>query len=294
MKPTPRKKNAVLIIDAQYDFCNPNGALYVPGSEEDNKRLSTFIDKNSDEIDEISFTLDIHQPNDISHPTMWRYKNGKMPAPFTPVPYQAILDGELVPAAYQIEVSEYVRAVEELAAEDIKNNIPFPVLMHFLWTIHCLMGSKGSSLDDTIMSSLVKWASNNPYRVYHAWTKGTHPLTEHFGAFRSQVPRADSPETQLNQRLIKLLEDYDNVFFAGQAKSHCVATTLKQAIFEAPTLASKFVILEDCMSDVGGGPGNGQTFGEIAQPIYDLAKQKGIRFEKSSQIVLAQIGTPVI
>lgn len=38
-----RKKNALLIIDAQYDFCNPNGSLFVPGAVEDNKRLANFI-----------------------------------------------------------------------------------------------------------------------------------------------------------------------------------------------------------------------------------------------------------
>lgn len=291
MNSTPRKKNAVLIIDGQFDFCNPKGALSVKGADEDNKRLSTFINNNASEIDEISFTLDIHQVNDVSHPPLWKDKNGNHPNPGTPISYASIEAGDWTPTAYDREIREYVRRLEELAQEEIKNGIPFPILSHFIWPLHCLFGSKGAALDDTLMDAIVNWSSLNPYNVYHGWPKGTNPLTEHFGAFRAQIPHPKYPETQLNQKLIKLLEDYDNVFFAGQAKSHCVATTLKQAIFEAPELAKKFVILEDCMSDVviPGAP----DFGAIAQPIYDLAKKNKLRFEKSTQIVLSQIGATV-
>ncbi len=53
---TMRKKNALLIIDAQYDFCHPNGALYVPGAEKDMKKLNGFIGNNSQFIDHICVT----------------------------------------------------------------------------------------------------------------------------------------------------------------------------------------------------------------------------------------------
>ena len=36
-------KNAILIIDAQYDFCNPDGALFVSGADADMQRLKKFI-----------------------------------------------------------------------------------------------------------------------------------------------------------------------------------------------------------------------------------------------------------
>lgn len=34
-----KSTHAFLIIDAQYDFCNPEGALFVPGAQEDMQRL---------------------------------------------------------------------------------------------------------------------------------------------------------------------------------------------------------------------------------------------------------------
>lgn len=35
-----RTKNALLIIDAQNDFCRPGAPLYVQGAEKDNERLA--------------------------------------------------------------------------------------------------------------------------------------------------------------------------------------------------------------------------------------------------------------
>jgi nicotinamidase/pyrazinamidase len=127
------------------------------------------------------------------------------------------------------------------------------------------------------MEALIEWTKAGKF--YQVVAKGTYPLTEHFGIFRANVPIANRPETQLNQALIDTLEKYQNVYLVGEAKSHCVANSLKQAMEEAPALARKFVILEDCMSDVTG-------LSHLGQPIYDKAKQMGIRFAKSVDIQL--------
>ena len=37
------KRIELLVIDPQVDFCDPKGALYVPGAEHDMKRLSAMI-----------------------------------------------------------------------------------------------------------------------------------------------------------------------------------------------------------------------------------------------------------
>jgi nicotinamidase/pyrazinamidase len=56
---------------------------------------------------------------------------------------------------------------------------------------------------------------------------------------------------------------------AGEAKSHCVANTIKQML-DIKGIARKLVILEDCMSDVPG-------FETIALPIYERARTAGAR-----------------
>ncbi|MDX2306511.1 MAG: nicotinamidase [Microscillaceae bacterium] len=261
-----RNQNALLIIDAQYDFCHPNGALFVPGAEKDMERLSKLIQDQADKIDHICVTLDSHPVNDISHPSFWQDKNGNYPAPFTQITLQEVKDGKWTPRFYPEKALQYLA--------DLEKDGKFP---HLIWPEHCLIGSKGNALDDKLMDALVNWTRRGKF--YQAVTKGTYPLTEHFGIFMAQIPVADRPETQLNQGLIKTLESYQNVFVAGEAKSHCVATSIKQALDYAPGLANKMVIIEDCMSDV-------PNMGHLADPIYQEARTKGIRFVDSRNLTL--------
>lgn len=261
-----RKKNALLIIDAQYDFCHPNGALYVQGAEKDMARLRDFIGNNSANIDHICVTLDSHPVNDISHPAFWSDKNGNFPPPFTQITLADILSGKWTP---RFSPQETIRYITDLEAQG-----EFP---HFIWPEHCLIGSKGAALHDDLMDALKTWTRSGKW--YQAVTKGTYPVTEHFGIFMAQVPIADRPETQLNQGLIRTLENYQNVFLAGEAKSHCVATSLRQAMKYAPTLANKIIVLEDAMSDVGG-------LGHLGEPIYDEAKKRGIQFARTTDLTL--------
>lgn len=54
------KKFSLVIVDMQYDFCNPNGSLYVNGSEKLVDKIDDFINDNKDNIYEVIFTLDWH------------------------------------------------------------------------------------------------------------------------------------------------------------------------------------------------------------------------------------------
>ncbi|MBK8472541.1 MAG: nicotinamidase [Sphingobacteriales bacterium] len=261
-----RKKNALLVIDAQYDFCHPQGALYVQGADQDMVRLRDFIVRNHHHIDHICVTLDSHPVNDISHPAFWQDKNGAFPPPFTAISLADINTGTWTPRFSPLEATKYVAALEAQGE--------FP---HFIWPEHCLIGSKGASLNDDLLEALKIWT--RPGKWYQAVTKGTYPLTEHFGIFMAQVPVADRPETQLNQSLVRTLETYQNIYLAGEARSHCVATSLKQAMKYAPSLAEKMIVLEDAMSDVTG-------MGHLGQPIYNEAQQRGIRFAKTTDLTL--------
>ncbi len=262
-----RNKNALLVIDSQYDFCHPNGALYVNGAEQDMLRLRKFIENNQQFIDHICVTLDSHPVNDISHPSFWMDKNGKFPSPFTQITLNEINEGQWTPRFSPQAAIQYVA--------DLESQGEFP---HFIWPEHCLIGSKGAALHDELMQALISWTRSGKW--YQAVAKGTYPLTEHFGIFMAQVPVADRPETQLNQNLIRTLERFQTVYLVGEAKSHCVATSLKQAMKYAPNLANKIVVLEDVMSDVQG-------LGHLGDPIYQEAKKQGIRFAKTTDIVLS-------
>ena len=260
------KKVAVLIIDGQFDFCDPRGSLYVSGAEEDMVRVGNFITKNEKKIDFIGLTMDSHQVNDISHPSCWVDKDGNFPNPFTAITTNDVLTGVWSPRFAPNEAIKYV--------EELEKQGEFP---HLIWPEHCIIGTKGASFVDSIMLPIQSWCRANG-SFYQVVTKGTYPLTEHFGAFRANVPVEGKPETQLNFGLVKKLEEFETIYFSGQAKSHCVANTLKQAM-EFPELAKKFVILTDCMSNVSG-------FEHNADKIYDDARAMGIRFETSVNINL--------
>lgn len=260
------KKNAVLIIDAQNDFCDPKGALYVDGADTDMHRLANWVNINKKAIDHISVTMDSHPVNDISHPSFWEDEQGNFPNPFTAISFEDIRRGDWRPRFFKEEAIQYI--------EELENQGEFA---HFIWPYHCITGSRGAAIYDTLMDALIEWTHEG--RFLNIIAKGTHPLTEHFGVFRANIPIDNQPETQLNQKLIDTLGEYQHIYLAGEAKSHCVANSLKQAMEEAPDLAQKFIILDDCMSNVTG-------YSHLGTPIYEEAKRRGIQFARSTEIVL--------
>lgn len=54
------KKFSLVIVDMQYDFCNPNGSLYVQGGYDLINKIAKFIKDNRNNIYEVIFTLDWH------------------------------------------------------------------------------------------------------------------------------------------------------------------------------------------------------------------------------------------
>ncbi len=95
-------------------------------------------------------------------------------------------------------------------------------------------------------------------------------MTEHFGALRANVVLEDDPSTHVNQRLVFELAAADTIVIAGEARSHCVANTLKQ-IMEQPEIKGQIILLTDCMTSVAG-------FENVADEVYRLAQERGIIF----------------
>lgn len=258
-------KNAFLIIDAQFDFCHPDGALFVPGAEQDIDRMANLIQQHGNQIDHIVVTLDTHHTLDIAHPGFWQDASGTHPAPFTRITGDDVDAGRWTPRFSVEKAKKYVHDLEADGQFD-----------HFIWPEHCLIGSRGAALHDTLLNALKSW-SHLRNQDYVAIQKGLYPLSEHFGIFRAQVPDPAVAETQLNTSLIADLARFDTVYLMGEAKSHCVANSLKQILNFAPELASKLVVVTDCMSDVAG-------LGHLAEPIYAEAKARSVRFRESDAV----------
>lgn len=262
------EKVALLIIDPQNDFCSPKGTLYVPGAEEDNERLALWMLKNKSQIDQVVVTLDSHHVLDISHPQFWIGKDGKPPEPFTIIKAQDVVDGK-----WKSTVTLFGKDMEYTYLEQLEKQGEFP---HCIWPEHCIVGTWGCAVDTVINGALREWVLGGDSARYVSYvSKGAHPMTEYFGAFRPQVS-IDGGSESINVQLIDTLNRYDVIYLAGQAKSHCVANSLKQIMDLSMPVAKKFVVLEDTMSNVTG-------FETIADHIYERAKNEGIRFTTTTE-----------
>ena len=258
-------KTLLFIVDMQNDFCLPRGSLYVPGAEKDAERLGRLIDRKKEEIDKIILTLDQHHVMDIAHPFYWRNAKGENPKPFTTISWWEVVSGEWIPFGDKAEVVEYLRQLKETGE-----------YQHVIWPEHCIKGSEGAAVIPALFDAVIRWARQGRY--YGIVEKGLHPGTEFFGAFRANVPIASAPETAFNVKLKEEFEQYDTIWLAGEAKTHCVANTLKQ-LFDFPEIVRKLVIIEDCMSDIPGCE-------RLSVPIYGKAARLGARFVKSDSILL--------
>lgn len=240
----------LLIVDPQNDFCDPAGALYVPGAEKDMSRLSDFINEKRKKLDDIHTTLDSHHFVDIAHPIFWVDSQGKPPAPFTIITADEVNNGAWL--AKNLDMMPRAREyVNTLAA-----NNRYPLC---IWPPHCLIGSWGYGVYPKLFDALLAWEKDLAMVDYV--TKGSNFWTEHYSAVQADVPDPADPDTQLNQGLIQTLQNADMILLAGEARDYCVANTIRDIAnnFGEDNI-KKMYLLEDCTSDVGAVPGMGEQF----------------------------------
>jgi nicotinamidase-related amidase len=244
----------LLIIDAQYDFCDENGSLYVPGAEKDMERLASFIKNDGKKLRDIVLSQDTHQVMDISHPAFWVNKNGENPAPFTQISVEDVKNDVWTSVFGKNTALKYLKELDKQGE--------FP---HVIWPEHCIEGSKGAAIVDIVMEAL-KNRERTSHKHYKIIQKGKNPFTEHFGIMQANVQLEHDLETQLNIPLLDSFTNYDTIYVAGEAQSHCVANTVKQ-LLKYPGIAVKLVILKNCMSPVPG-------FEHLADDIYSKLKSE--------------------
>lgn len=246
-----------LIIDPQNDFVvkkdpltGNEGQLYVNGAESDMDRLATLITRLENKIEDIHCTLDQHHFYDIAHPIVWIDENGNHPSPFT-----IISNADLKNGVYRTVNPTYMKWALSYTEELEKGN-RYPLC---IWPPHCLIGSWGASIYQNLYNAMLNWEKKG--NMVDFVSKGSNWLTEHYSAYKAEVPIPTDPSTGPRKELCTLMEDADIIAIAGEAKSHCVANTIRDLIVDYDVVnASKFVILEDCMSNVDGYENEGIKF----------------------------------
>ncbi|MEQ1501537.1 MAG: hypothetical protein ABMB14_04870 [Myxococcota bacterium] len=242
----------LLVIDPQLDFVSPTGALSVPGADADMDRLAAWLDAHRTEIDAITVTLDAHHVLDISHPGWWRDPGGASPAPFTVITVGDVERGTWTPtdAAARERSLGYLRALAATGR--------YP---HVVWPEHCLIGDPGATVWPALSAAIHRWERATG-RSAGFVTKGTNRWTEHFSAIRAEVPDPTDPGTAVATGLVAALDAADRIVVAGEARSHCVANTVRDLAdaFGDPASVRKVVLLGDATSDVPGFAGYGDAF----------------------------------
>ena len=235
------KNVQLLVIDPQKDFCDPKGALFVPGAERDMLRLADFVMRVKEKLSAIHVTLDSHHTVDVAHPIFWCDQNGAKPDPFTIISTSDVESGtwRAKQPSCQDRALQYVR--------DLEGNGRYPLCV---WPPHCLIGSDGYQVVPALFDAFVEWEEQ--FKVVDYVTKGSNPWTEHYSAVQADVPDPADVTTQLNTGLIKTLEEADIILVAGEAGSHCLASTVRDIAnnFGDESYVGKLVLLEDATSPV--------------------------------------------
>jgi nicotinamidase-related amidase len=262
------KKVHLMMIDPQVDFCDPKGALFVTGADQDMVHLAAFINANQPRIAEIHCTLDSHQVIHIAHPIFWVNSKGENPPPFTLITDTDVRNGtwRAFHPGLQQHAQKYV--------DTLKVNGRYVLC---IWPPHCLIGSRGHSIVPSVSDALIEWERKTVNRANYI-TKGSNFLTEHYSGVQADVPDDSDPTTKLNTNLIDALTEADEIWITGEALSHCVANTIRDIANKfGDDNVKKFVLMEDTSSNVGG----------FEQMGHDFVKEmvgRGMRLAKTTSL----------
>ena len=265
----------LLIIDPQNDFCDISGAaLPVAGANADMLRLADLMKQAGRKLSDITVTLDSHASVGIERTTFWVDAAGQPVAPFTQIAASDVRAGRFAPRDAQRlpEVLNYLEALEKGGRFKL-----------VAWPVHCVLGTWGHNIHEAVGTELAHWeqrAQRPAFRVL----KGLNPMTEQYSAVQAEVPDARDPLTQTNRALIERARPNGGLLLvAGEASSHCVASTLEH-LFQALSAEERrrVVVLSDCMSPV-------PSFEAQAAKFFDTARALGARVLTSTE-ALAELG----
>lgn len=259
------KKVDLLVIDPQFDFVDKNGTLSVPGAKEDMQRLAAFVEKNLDRLDDIHVSLDQHHLQHIASPNFWTNSNGDMPTHYTEISESDVVSGKWVPKVdwYRTHAVNYLH---ELA---VGGKYP-----HRIWPPHCLIGSPGAAIEETLFKAFLKWEADSA--ILDVVSKGSNPKVEHFSIVKAEVlDPEDAVFTGLNIKFIRTLEAADQLLIAGEALLHCVRSSFLDIAdnFSDPNIIKKIVFLKDCSSPV---PLPNPGYQKLADDFYKEMEARGV------------------
>lgn len=288
----------LLLIDAQKDFCFPEGSLYVAGRSgtgalDDNARIAEFIYRNLGAITNVTATMDTHFAFQIFFASFWVDRELAPLTPFREITTAELDRGEVRPnpaLAGWLANGDYAWLSKQVRfyCEELERAGKYRL---YLWPPHCILGSAGHALAGVVHEAQT---FHSYVRGVQSWVevKGGNPLTENYSVLSPEVlSRHDGGElAQRNSALAERLLAADAVLVAGQASSHCVKSSLEDLLSAIqardPKLARKIYILSDCMSAVtvpDGAGGFAADFTPFAEAALARFAEAGMHVVRSTE-----------
>lgn len=273
-----RFRIAAFGIDCQVGFCLPGASLFVPGATEDTLRSIGWIYRNLDKLSGLHFSLDTHRVFQIFHPAWWIDAQGNHPAPFTAISHDDVRAGRWMPIAHPRACLEYTKKLEATKKYVLT-----------IWPFHTLLGGTSHALVPALMEAAIFHSLVRKSQT-HFETKGTHAMTENYSVLSPEVlTLGDEIVGSFNAPFYEMLMSYDRIYIFGQAKSHCVLSTVRdlqaQISQKDPALLEKIYLLEDAMSPVPPPPLDplpaSLNFPRIADQAFASFKDAGMNIVRT-------------
>ncbi|NUM44264.1 MAG: isochorismatase [Anaerolineales bacterium] len=282
-------KTALVLIDVQNTFCLPDFELFVggrtgTGAVDDNVRLCEFIYRHLGQLTSIIATLDTHTAMQIFHAVFLVDDDGKHPGPMTMVTSDDLRAGKWHFNPALAESLNLPHGAQHLAYYTTQLEAREKYALT-IWPYHAMLGGLGHALVPAVEEALF-FHSLARYSPTQFILKGQNPLTEAYSAVGPEITQGAEGQTLAtrSKKLLEIVQTYDTVLIAGQAKSHCVAWTVSDLLDDLgtidPTLAQKITLLEDCTSPVVV-PGV-VDFTDAADAAYARFAEAGMRVVKAS------------
>jgi nicotinamidase/pyrazinamidase len=265
------KRVLLLLVDPQIDFIHTDGTLSVPGALADTQRTVEWIYRNAGELTSIAASLDSHTVFQIFYPTWWGNEKGEHPAPFTLITAEDVRKGVWRPLVEPTWSLKYV--------EDLEKGGRYSLM---IWPYHTMIGTPGNALVPALYEAIAYHSAAR--HAQPMWlVKGSIPQTENYSILEPEVKVASHPLGGLNTTFLDMLSRYDLIYVAGQAKSHCVLSTMRSIIgyFERqPEVIAKLRFLMDCTSSVAHPQ---IDFDALANAELQEMAKKGMRLVTSQE-----------
>ncbi len=263
-----KRRTLLLAIDVQNDFMESIGSLAVNGSKGDVQRLTQWMYRNLGSLTQVMCSLDCHSMMQVFHADWWLDTEGNHPAPFTIIRYADVRDGIWRAANGHTALAlDYLQHLESEGKKQL-----------CIWPYHCLEGTSGAQLESQFTNMVYFHSAARqvkPILVY----KGQDPNTEMYGIIKAEY----DDNKFVNHAVLDAIRDYDAIYIAGEASSHCVLASAMQILeyFEQDrAITSRITLLIDCMSPIAGF--EVQTL----QQFEALKEKYGIQIKLSTEVTL--------